>query len=349
VFDTFVEMFPNADLLCLWSDVPNRYPGRRLQETSLAHSWIRRSKPASVPASLVTWRKREGEHDWALISTHLFAHHYSEKRAGNGLKKYVYVHSPARYIWEPELDRRGASGVVRLVAPPLRAIDRSRAKEAHSVAANSRFVAERIARTWRRPATVIHPPVDVDKVRSVAEAPGLTVEEQQVLEQLPATFLLGASRMVPYKALDLVIHTAVELDLPCVIAGSGPDEGRLRAVAAAARVPVTFVPKPSERLLYSLYRRCAAYVFPPVEDFGLMPVEALAAGAPIVVGPVGGAREIVGDTKAGVIAESARPAHLAAAVDIAVGLDRQQCRARARAFSKEAFMQQVHGWMASHR
>ena len=105
-----------------------------------------------------------------------------------------------------------------------------------------------------------------------------------------------------------MIRTAVELDLPCVLAGSGPDEPRLRALAAEASVPVTFVPKPSDRLLYSLYRRCATYVFPAVEDFGLMPVEALAAGAPIVVGPVGGAREIVGDTKAGVIAESTRPA-----------------------------------------
>jgi glycosyltransferase involved in cell wall biosynthesis len=342
-------MFPAADLLCLWSDVPNRYPGRRLQETSLARSWIRRSKPATVPASLVTWRNRPGHHDWALISTHLFAHHYSEKRAGKALKKYVYVHSPARYIWEPQLDRRGASGVVRVAAPPLRAIDRARAQEAHALAANSAFVAERIARTWHRSATVIHPPVDIEKVRSVAEAPDLTTQEQQVLEALPGTFLLGASRMVPYKALDLVIQAAVELDLPCVLAGSGPDEGRLRALAAAAGVPVTFVPKPSDPLLYSLYRRCAAYLFPAVEDFGLMPVEALATGAPIVVGPGGGGREIVGDTKAGVIAESTRPGHLAAAVDIAMGLDREQCRARAQDFSKEAFKERVHAWMGNSR
>jgi glycosyltransferase involved in cell wall biosynthesis len=349
VFDTFAEMFPAADLLCLWSDVPNRYPGRRLQETSLAGSWIRRSKPATVPASLLTWRRREGEHDWALISTHLFAHHYSEKRVGKALKKYLYVHSPARYIWEPELDRRGASNVVRLAAPPLRAIDRARAQEAHALAANSRFVAERIARTWHRSATVIHPPVEVEKIRRVVDAPELTAEEQQVVESLPGSFVLGASRMVPYKALDLVIQTAVELDLPCVLAGSGPDESRLRALAAAARVPVTFVPKPSDPLLYSLYRRCATYVFPAVEDFGLMPVEALAAGAPIVVGPVGGAREIVGDTKAGVVAQSTRPGDLAAAVDIAIGLDREQCRERADDFSKEAFKEQVHAWMGSSR
>ena len=184
-------------------------------------------------------------------------------------------------------------------------------------------------------------------VRSVAEAPGLTAEEHQVLEQLPATFVLGASRMVPYKALDLVIQAAAALDMPCVIAGSGPDEGRLRALGGAARVPVTFVPKPSDALLYSLYRRCAAYVFPAVEDFGLMPVEALAAGAPIVVGPVGGAREIVGDTKAGVIADSTRPADLAAAAVVAMGLDRSQCRARAQDFSKDTFTHRIHAWMGS--
>ncbi len=306
-------------------------------------------KPAAVPASLLAWRRREGSHDWALVSTHLFAHHYSEKRLGRGLKKFVYVHSPARYIWEPELDRRGASAVVRLAAPPLRRIDRRRAKETHAVAANSRFVAERVARCWHRHATVIHPPVDVARIGAVLREARLEGDEQAVLDALPGTFVLGASRMVPYKALDLVIGVAAELDLPCVLAGSGPDEGRLRALAAEAGVPVTFVPRPSDQLLYRLYERCATYVVPAVEDFGLMPVEALAAGAPIVVGPVGGAREIVGDSKAGIVADSTRPADLATAVEVAMGLDREQCRARAKDFAKETFKERVHAWMASSR
>lgn len=344
VFDTFVDMFPSADLLCLWSDVPHRYPGRRLEETALARTFVRRNKPAAVPASLLAWRRRGGQHDWALISSHLFAHHYSE-RVGQGPQKYVYVHSPARYIWEPQLDARGASGLARLSAPPLRAIDRRRAQEAHAIAANSAFVANRVARAWDREATVIHPPVDTVKIKESLAAPNLTSAEQRAIDMLPSTFVLGASRMVPYKALDAVIGVAGELGVPCVLAGSGPDEGRLRALAAAAPVPVTFVVRPSDPFLYSLYQNCAAYVFPAVEDFGLMPVEALASGAPIVVSRVGGAREIIEGTKAGVIAESTLPEDLATAVEVAMGLDREQCRARAEDFSKAAFMNRVTTWM----
>jgi glycosyltransferase involved in cell wall biosynthesis len=347
VFDTLAGMFPEADLLCLWSDVKDRYPGRELRETALARSRVRRSKPAAVPASLLTWRRREGRHDWALISTHLFAHHYSE-RATRHLRKYLYVHSPARYLWEPGLDSRGA-GVVRLASPPLRLIDRRRAREAHALAANSGFVAERVARVWHRHATVIHPPVDVDRVERSLAHPALTGEEQRILDALPPQFVLGASRMVPYKALDRVIRAAGRLGLPAVIAGSGPDEARLRALAAGSRVPVTFARRPSDGLLHHLYARSSVFVFPPVEDFGIMPVEALAAGTPVVVGPVGGAREIVGDTAAGVVADSASPEDLAAAAGRAMRLDRSACRPRARRFAHPVFRQRVHAWLGEHR
>ncbi|MEZ0342869.1 glycosyltransferase [Mycobacterium sp. pV006] len=129
----------------------------------------------------------------------------------------------------------------------------------------------------------------------------MTAEDRRIVDRLPDTFILGASRFVPYKQLDKVIAIGALLDVPVVIAGDGPEEQRLRQFAADLSASTTFVQSPSDALLHTLYARCAVFIFPPVEDFGIMPVEAIAAGAPVVVNSVGGAKESVGETMAGVV------------------------------------------------
>ncbi|RII97588.1 glycosyltransferase, partial [Clavibacter michiganensis subsp. insidiosus] len=109
--------------------------------------------------------------------------------------------------------------------------------------------------------------------------------------------------------------------VPVVLAGSGPLAEELRAQADAARVPVTIVPRPSDALLYTLYQRALAYVFPAVEDFGIMPVEAMAAGARVLVTDVGGATESVVDGVTGVHVHDWEGAGLADAVARAATLD----------------------------
>jgi glycosyltransferase involved in cell wall biosynthesis len=134
-------------------------------------------------------------------------------------------------------------------------------------------------------------------VQAIAESArtgvGLTDADRRLIDRLPEQFILGASRLVPYKGLDKVIRIGELVGLPVVIAGGGPEESHLRALAAAATVPVELVISPSDALLHALYARTAVYVFPPVEDFGIMPVEALAAGAPTIVNMNGGAPEAV--------------------------------------------------------
>src|SRR5206468_2113218 len=110
-------------------------------------------------------------------------------------------------------------------------------------------------------------------------------------------FLLTCSRFVPYKRLDLAILAADRVGLPLVIAGQGPGEGKLRALASEARVPVTFAVGPSDEELRSLYRAASAFVFPPVEDFGIVAVEAQACGIPVVALRAGGALDTVIDGK----------------------------------------------------
>jgi glycosyltransferase involved in cell wall biosynthesis len=266
-------------------------------------------------------------------------------RAARDVPKYVFAHPPARYIWEPELDARGNGPLARAAAIPLRRIDRARAQEAHKIAAVSSFIAERIERCWGRDSTVIHPPVDVAAiVRDHGET--LTVAERAMLEALPDDFVLGASRFVPYKRLDLAIATGIASDLPIVLAGDGPDLTRLRAIAAQHSGAVTFVSRPSNAVLRELYRRALVYVFASVEDFGIMPVEAMAKGTPVVTNSLGGAAETVRDGVTGAHFRSEDPAELRRALESAVATDPAASLARAWEFDGSRFGSKIKDWMS---
>lgn len=349
VLDALADAFPAAEIGCLWNDATDlRYPGRRVTESWLSRTPLRRSKAAALPFMLPTWRswRAAGPPDWVLASSHLFAHHVRVAGAPD-VPKLAYVYTPARYVWTPELDARGAGAGPRAVAPAIRAIDRRRAAEPAAVAGISRYVADRIATTWGRDAEVIYPPVETERLQAVPQwAHLLDAGQRALLDSLPRPFLLGASRFVPYKRLDLVVDAGAATGLPVVLAGAGPDEARLRAHAERSGVPVTFVLRPPDRLLYALYQAALVFVFPPVEDFGIMPVEAMALGTPVVTCAVGGGSETVVDGRTGaLVPPGAGREELAAAVRRAAGADPEACRARAREFGAHRFRAEVTAWV----
>ncbi len=122
-------------------------------------------------------------------------------------------------------------------------------------------------------------------------------------ERLPQDFLLAASRLVPYKRIDEAIRAAALTDLPLVVAGDGPDRARLESVAESEKIPVYFLGRVSDALLFALYQKSLAYIFLGVEDFGIMPVEAMAAGASVVGNSVGGVAETVMDGITGALCD----------------------------------------------
>ncbi|WP_206477390.1 glycosyltransferase [Microbacterium sp. KRD172] len=351
VLDVMGNAFPDADVRCLWSDAPSAFPTRQLDESWLARTPLRRHKALALPLMPSLWRhvRADASYDWMLVSSYVFAHHV--RLAGQDIPKYVYAHTPARYIWNPELDRRGDNPAVRAVAPIFRGIDRRRAQEATAIAANSEFVRERIRRAWDRDATVIHPPVAVERILSRPDwRTGVTDDdERRIIDALPDTYVLGASRFIPYKHLDLVIEAAARVGLPVVIAGSGPDEQRLNAVAAQAGVPVTFVIAPSDALLYALMQRASVFVFPPVEDFGIVPVEAQAAGVPVVTGPEGGQLETYIDGVSGVTAESTDAVDLADAISTAMFLPRFDARSATARFHEDIFTAKIRRFVGDEQ
>lgn len=349
VLEAMARAFPDADIQCLWDDDPQRFADRMVLETWLAKTPLRRYKALALPFTVGAWRRltSENDYEWMLISSHLFAHH--AKLARRDVPKYVYAHTPARYIWNPELDERGSSRVVKAVSPMFQRIDRKRAQEATAIATNSAFVRDRVRQAWDRDATVIHPPVAVERILSQSHWHTQVTDdaERVLLDNLPTPFILGASRFIPYKRLDLVIAAGEEAGLPVVLAGRGPEEARLRAASATASVPVRIIVSPSDALMYALMQQASVFVFPAVEDFGIVPVEAQAAGTPVVTGPIGGQVETFVNGLSGIVADSTGARDLAQAIERAVALPVFDAKNTTRRFDERSFRQKIEQLVSS--
>jgi glycosyltransferase involved in cell wall biosynthesis len=347
VLQAMSQLYPEAPVVCLWNDSVGRFAPDRVHESWLARTPLRRSKALSLPLMPLTWRSmRDNGYDWALISSHAFAHQVQFRGALEPLRRMVYVHTPARYVWTPELDGRGDRLAARMMSRPLQRIDRRRAHEGAEFAANSEYVRKRIASTWGVDARVIHPPVEVERIMSEPDwANRLDAADTEVLEGLPEGFVLGASRFIPYKRLEDVIAVGEATGRPVVLAGHGPSRGLLEERAARASVPVHFVHAPSNAMLFALYQRTSLYVFPAVEDFGIMPVEAMAAGAPVLAQAVGGAAESTVPGVTGALVDFVSPGAVKEGAELAMGTDRSARLRRAMDFSAAQFASKITGWV----
>jgi glycosyltransferase involved in cell wall biosynthesis len=205
----------------------------------------------------------------------------------------AYIHTPMRYVWD-QFDAyfgRNRAGLVtrlvaRTVAPLLRRWDVLSTRRAHALIANSRFVAERIRRYWRREAdAVVYPPVDTSRFVPAAEGPA------------PEDYALIVSALVPYKRIELAISAFSRLKRPLWIVGDGPERLRL---AKAAGPSVRFLGSVGQNELPRLYAGARFFVLPGEEDFGIAAVEAQAAGRPVLALGRGGALETVVEGKTGI-------------------------------------------------
>ncbi len=170
------------------------------------------------------------------------------------------------------------SAVLSALSRMTRKAELAAVQRVWQVVANSTAVAERIALWWNRTAVVVHPPVDID-----AFTPCSSTERED--------FFLLAGRLVPYKRPELAIAAAKRAGKRLVVVGDGRAMRTCRAVAADA--DVTFLGRvPHDRLL-DLHRRAQALVMPGVEDFGIVPVEAMATGTPVIALGAGGANDTV--------------------------------------------------------
>jgi glycosyltransferase involved in cell wall biosynthesis len=211
-----------------------------------------------------------------------------------------YCLTPTRYLWRYEqyAEREQLGAAVRTILPPLllfmRQWDRLAADRVDHFVAISQEVRRRIAKIYRRDSTIIYPPVDTSRFQPAAH-----VEDYYLL----------VGRLVPYRRIDLLIQAFNQLGRPLLIAGNGRDRERLEAMANSN---ITFLGYVPDDQLPDLIARCRAFLFPGEEDFGIAPLQAMAAGRPVIAYAAGGALETVIPGTGFLFAEQTVPAMIEA-------------------------------------
>jgi glycosyltransferase involved in cell wall biosynthesis len=253
-------------------------------------------------------------------------------RVPAGVPHVCYCHTPMRYAWDPALFADEQVGpaqraAFRALVPWLRRVDRRGASGVDVFGANSSYVAERIRRFYGRGAAVIHPPVAVDELLARPRPP--------VDDDAP---YLVFGRLVPYKRAGLALEACTRLGRRIRVAGAGRDLDRIRALAAD-NPRVELLGAVADDELPALFAGSRALLFPGVEDFGFVPVEAQAAGLPVIAYGEGGVRDSVIDGVTGVLYTNPSADGLAAAIERfeTLRLDDAALRDNARRFAPGAF------------
>ncbi len=208
-------------------------------------------------------------------------------RTGLDTLHICYCLTPTRYVWNlgPYLDRenfgRNVRLAARIVSRLFRRWDYAAAQRVDHFIAISSEIQARIRDYYHRDSTIIYPPADTGRF-----VPSSTVED----------YFLIVSRLVPYKRIDLAVQACTQLGLPLLIGGKGRDHARLEAMAGPTVQFLGYVP---DEDLPDLFARCRAFIFPGLEDFGITPIQAQAAGRPVIAFRGGGALDTVIPGKTG--------------------------------------------------
>jgi glycosyltransferase involved in cell wall biosynthesis len=277
--EVFCELFPEAPVYTLLHVPGSVSP--LIERRRIVTSFVQRLPAAATryrqylplfPAAVRGFDLRG--YDLVISLSHCAA---KAVRRGPGALHVCYCFSPMRYLWDLYDDYFGvrAPRAVRWTMPPvaaaLRAWDR-RTDGVDAFVAISHHIADRIRRVYGRPADVIHPPVETVRFRPAS----------------PGDYYLVVSALVPYKRVDLAVAAANRLRRRLLVVGTGPEAA---ALARAAGPTVSLLGWRPDAEVADLYARCRAVLFPAVEDYGIVPLEAAAAGRPTIALAQGGALE----------------------------------------------------------
>ena len=333
-----VRLFPEADLFTHVYD-PSAVPEsiRRLnirttfiQKLPFAKKLYKNYLPL-MPLAL--WRLDLSGYD-LIIS--------SESGPAKGIRKpkgavhICYCHTPMRYLWDLSDEYAQNASILqklgmKLLRSPLRKWDVWSASQVDHFIANSQFVADRIKRIYNREATVIYPPVDTEHFAAI--------------KRDPQDFYLFFGQLTAYKRADLAVQAFNRLGKRLVVAGTGECFQTLEKMAGPN---IEFLGRVSDEQRDELYSQAKALVFPGIEDFGIIPVEAQAAGCPVIAFRAGGALETVIENETGVFFDEPTEDSLINAVCLFEKLEfnGSACRINAARFSAEQFVRAIHSFIS---
>jgi glycosyltransferase involved in cell wall biosynthesis len=246
-----------------------------------------------------------------------------------------YCHSPMRYVWDLYPQYYASAGKLtrlgmKLFTPSLRAWDVTTAARVDHFIANSAYVAARIRKFYRRDATVINPPVDTARFQIVPDV---------------QDYYLCAGQITPYKKIEIAVEAFTRMNKRLVILG----EGATPALRKMAGPTIEFLGAVDDATWTHHLARCRALIFPGVEDFGIVPLEVLASGRPVIAFARGGALETVIDGKTGILFHDQTAEALSAAVErLESGRDRfvpEALQAFAARFQRSAFRENLQTFL----
>ncbi|GAB5455368.1 MAG: glycosyltransferase [Henriciella sp.] len=334
VLEAFCEMFPQADI---YTHVVDR---SKLSDTLNRHQ-IKTTFVSKLPFAKSQYQKYLPFMPRALEELDLTEYDLvisSESGPAKGVITspdafhLCYCHSPMRYIWDLYPHYHGTAGFLARQAFPgiahrLRTWDVTSAARVDQFVANSNFVSRRIQKFYRRDSEVVFPPVAVS-------------EFAQARQDGAGEYYLAAGEMVGYKRFDLVVDAFTKLGTPLVVVGEGE---QMKALQQRAGPNVKFAGRVKFSELKRRFGECKALVFPGEEDFGMIPVEVMAAGRPVIAFGKGGALDTVVDGKTGILFSEQTVESLIEAVTRFEGVefDSNDIQAHARSFDSDQFKSNV--------
>jgi glycosyltransferase involved in cell wall biosynthesis len=335
VLEQIGEIFPTAPIYTLVAR-PDRLSSG-LQQHAIHNSWLQRIPGGPrhykkllpfFPRAVSALTVREPV-DLVISSD---ASVIKGLRCPPGIPHVCYCHSPPRYLWDLQHEYANSSesagpvgrALFERVVPYVREFDRQSAGRVTHFVANSHFVRERILLHYGRKSEVIHPPVYLDEFEISATG--------------PEDFYLVVSQLVPYKRIDLAVAAFNRLKKPLVIIGEGSERARLEKIAGPT---IRFLGSQPQPVLKDHYRRARALIFPGIEDFGITPLEAQAAGRPVLAYRMGGSLETIIDGETGLFFDEQTPEALIDGVEryekSADAFTSSRCRQNAERFSATHF------------
>ncbi len=256
-------------------------------------------------------------------------------------KHICYLHAPTRYLWDWHYNylqqqhlKGGIKFFSRLLLNYLRVWDRASAERPDFLIANSFYTAKRIKKYYHRESQVIYPPVEIEKFNPQKEHQG---------------YFLTVGRLSPYKRVDLIIDVFKKLSLPLVVVGEGIQKKQLEKMVQKETEKIKILGKVSDKKLKVLYENCRAFVFAAEDDFGIAPIEAMAAGKPVIALRKGGTTETVIEGITGEFFDEPEMEMLADGIRRFMENENKfhylEIRKRAENFSKEKFKKQFENFL----
>lgn len=349
VLRVLADMYPDAPIYTLLYDekkLGDWFPKHRVRTSSVQrrafHPWLQAVSYKlqarlfnhhlylrRFPRAVEAWDF--SEFDLVISTSSAFAHGIIT----NGAPKHLsYIHAPARYLWDRTHDVQSQAGkglfgwmkraYLSRTFHKLREWDSEAAQRADVLLAASKSVQRRIELYWRRESEVLYPPID-----------DVWFNEAASCKPQAGTYLIVSS-LVPYKRIDIAIDACNRLNLPLTIAGTGPAYASLKRMAGPTITFAGYVPRDELRGLYQSHR---AVIFPGDEDFGLVPLEAMACGTPVVAYRAGGALETIVENETGIFFDQPTAESLCDTLKRmdAMTFDPDACRKQAGKFSRAKF------------